>query len=62
MILTPPIQQPALAMPPAVLIIAQFLGGVLAGPGGVLVAAPLVVATAVIVCWFQAPVNGGQGT
>lgn len=42
MLLTPLIQQRAIAMPPVVLISVQLIGGVLIGPLGVLLAAPLV--------------------
>ena len=45
-ILTPLIQQRAIAVPPALLITAQLLGGVFGGVLGILLAAPLVVVSA----------------
>lgn len=50
-LLTPLIQQRAIAMPPAILITAQLVGGVLIGPLGVLLAAPLVVCGLVAAGW-----------
>lgn len=47
MVLTPLIQQRAIALPPVVLISAQLIGGVLMGPLGVLLAAPMVLTGAV---------------
>ena len=46
-VLTPLIQQRAIALPPVVLISAQLVGGVLMGPLGVLLAAPMVLTGAV---------------
>lgn len=53
-VLTPLIQQRTLAIAPAVLIVAQLLGGVLAGALGVLFAAPLTMATVITLRRFRA--------
>jgi len=50
-LLTPLIQQRAIALPPVVLIAAQMIGGLLVGPPGVLLAAPLVVVVTVTAAW-----------
>jgi predicted PurR-regulated permease PerM len=47
--ITPLIQQRAVSLPPALLIVVQLLGGVLAGLLGVLVASPLTVAVIILV-------------
>lgn len=52
-LLTPLIQQRAIAMPPAILITVQLVGGILIGPLGVLLAAPLVVCAMVGGGWYR---------
>lgn len=52
--MTPLIQQKAIALPPVVLIAVQLIGGVLIGPIGVLLAAPLVVCGMIGVGWHRA--------
>lgn len=51
--MTPLIQQKAIELPPVVLIAAQLVGGVLIGPLGVLLAAPLVVCVLIGVGWHR---------
>lgn len=51
--MTPLIQQKAIELPPVVLIAAQLVGGVLIGPLGVLLAAPLVVCCMIGVGWHR---------
>lgn len=53
MLLTPLIQQRAIALPPVVLITVQLIGGVLIGPLGVLLAAPLVLCSLIVANWYQ---------
>lgn len=53
MLLTPLIQQRAIALPPVVLIAVQLIGGVLIGPLGVLLAAPLVLCSLIAANWYQ---------
>lgn len=48
-VVTPMIQKQAVSMPPALLILAQVLFGLLAGPLGIILAAPLAVAGMVLV-------------
>ena len=48
-LITPLIQERAVSLPPALLVIAQFLMGVLAGLTGVLVATPLAVSVIILV-------------
>lgn len=52
-LLTPLIQQRAIAMPPVVLISVQLIGGVLIGPLGVLLAAPLVLCALIVARWHR---------
>lgn len=47
--ITPLIQQRAVSLPPALLVVVQLLGGILAGLLGVLVATPLAVAVIILV-------------
>ncbi len=53
MLPTPLIQQQAIALPPVILIAAQLMAGILVGPLGVLLAAPLVVCSVVTARWYQ---------
>lgn len=48
-VITPPIQQRVVSLPPALLVIVQLLGGILAGLLGVLVATPFTVAVIILV-------------
>lgn len=57
-LMTPLIQQRAIALPPVILISVQLVGGVLIGPLGVLLAAPLVVCGMIGARWHRA----GQAT
>lgn len=52
-LLTPLIQQRAIALPPVALISVQLVGGVLIGPLGVLLAAPLVVCGLIAAGWHR---------
>lgn len=52
-LLTPLIQQRAIALPPVILISVQLVGGVLIGPLGVLLGAPMVVCVMVAARWYR---------
>lgn len=58
-LLTPLIQQRAIALPPVILITVQLIGGVLIGPLGVLLAAPLVVCGMVVASWHYHGAEAG---